>query len=68
MTIDEAKEAVVCGLPVYFRGIEYRAVEIVTWADTHGADKGWRNSLTLIPTDGTSSQTRALVRECEIRR
>lgn len=66
MTIDEAKEAVRTRTSVWYNGAEWTAAGIISWHKDQGYDRGWRNSLYLIPADGTRSVTRALVRDCSL--
>ena len=66
MTIDEAKEAVRTRASVWYNGVEWKANGIISWYQDHGYDRGWRNSLDLIPTNGSRSVTQALVRECSL--
>lgn len=66
MTIEQAKEAVKNRVIVMYKGSAYRANGIITWYKFSGYDSGWRNSLDLIPTDGTRSVTQALVRDCTL--
>lgn len=67
MTIEEAKEAVKNRATVWYKGVPWIANGIISWYQDHGFDKGWRNSLDLIPTNGSRSCTQALVRECELK-
>ena len=66
MTIDEAKEAVKTRQRVMYKGVPWIANGIISWYQRAGYGIGWRNSIDLIPTNGSRSCTQALVRECSL--
>ena len=66
MTIDEAKKVVETRTPVFYNGAEWTADGIISWHKDQGYDRGWRNSLYLVPTNGSNSVTRAPVKDCSL--
>lgn len=66
MTIDEAKHAVKNRSRVIYKDTEWIANGIITLYESKGIFCGWKNSLDLIPINGSYSRTQALVRECTL--
>ena len=66
MTIDEAKAAVKNRSRVIYNGTQWIANGIITWYEDKGIYQGWKNSLDLIPVNGSCSRTQALIRECTL--
>lgn len=66
MTIDEAKEAVKNRATVWYKGVPWIANGIISWYQHTGYGIGWRNSIDLVPMNGSRSCTQALVSECSL--
>ena len=66
MTIEEAKEAVKNRAAVWYNGVPWIANGIISWYQRTGYGIGWRNSIDLVPMNGSRSCTQALVRECSL--
>ena len=66
MTLAKAKEACEKRLTVTYNGALWKVNGIFTWFEQKGMFRGWKNSLDLIPCNGSNSRTQALVRDCEL--
>lgn len=64
MTVDEAKEVCRSGGRVKYGEGEYTVGYIMTFYDQK--ERGFRNSLYLIPCNGANSVTVARLKECDI--
>lgn len=70
MTTEEAKRAVKEKLIVLhkdYEGFEWYATGIITWYQDAGWDRGWRNTLRLVPVNGINSSMDALMRDCTLK-
>jgi hypothetical protein len=65
MTTEEAKQAIRTGAVVTYNGSDHFIDHIITRYD--GKEKGWRNSLFLVPCNGVNSATVARMRDCELK-
>ncbi len=53
---------------ILYNGAEYKLDHVKTWYQRRGLDKGVRNTLVLIPCNGSNSTTKALMRLCELKK
>lgn len=67
MTSEELNSALKEDLIIIYEEAEYKLDFVKTWYQRTGFDKGVRNTLVLIPCNGSNSITQALMRRCELK-